>query len=122
VWDECFWQGDFSAFPTIYTPDVRVENHLGVIGVSGFVGPEGFERLHEDMIEVIASRFRFEVERYERAPAGFVGSGYIRARGRYSGILLRRRMAIAWSLEGRRISRALGYLDHESARRAAGLG
>jgi ketosteroid isomerase-like protein len=120
-WDECFWQGDLSAFPDIYTPGVRVENHMGIVGVTSFNGVEGFHRLREDMVDVIAARFRFDVQRYDRSPRGFVGSGVLRARGRYTGILLRRQMAIAWALEEGRISSARGYLDHGAAMRAAGL-
>jgi len=96
---------------------------MGVVGVTEFDGVEGFARLRDEMADVFAaSHFRFEIERYDRSPKGFVGSGWIRARGRYTGLFLRRRMAVAWTLEGRRISAALGYLDHRAAREAAGLG
>jgi len=64
---------------------------MGVVGVTEFDGVEGFARLRDEMADVFAaSHFRFEIERYDRSPKGFVGSGWIRARGRYTGLFLRR--------------------------------
>ncbi len=122
-WDRCFWERDFSAFGSIYSEDVEIRNSLGIVGVQSERGVAGFQRMRDDLSDVLAGRFRFDIEGFRRrGDDGFVGLGTVRAKGRYTGLVLRHELAIFWTLRGRRISRAEGFISHDRALAAAGLG
>ena len=121
AWDNAFWANDFSAFPHIYSEDVEVENHTIVPFINGWRGIEGFRRVREDASDV-ASRFSFDIRSFRRAPKGrFVGTGRIRARGRYSSIVVQAPLSVVWTTRDRKVSRVEAYTSARKALHHAGI-
>jgi ketosteroid isomerase-like protein len=120
AWDECFWAADFSAFDAAYEPEVEIHNSTRVFGLRNYHGIEGFRRLREDAADVF-SNFRFEVTGMRRAGNRVVGLGRFRARGRYTGLVMRVPVAVVWTLDAGRISRVEPYTSRRGALRAVGL-
>ena len=120
VWDACFWQSDFSAFPSAYQSDVVVENHTRLRGLDIFQGGEGidaFRRLREQSVDVL-SWFRFQIETIERSGDRVAALGTMRTRGRLSGLGFRLPFATIWTIKGGKISRAEGFTSRRAAARA----
>jgi hypothetical protein len=121
-WDKTFLAGDFSSHGAVYTPDVEILNHTRIIGFSTYRGIDvGFRRWREDTLDV-ASRFKIQFNEIRRVSnTCFVGIGVARARGRFSGLLMRFPLATVWTLRGSRISRVDGYSSRRKALKTAGL-
>jgi ketosteroid isomerase-like protein len=124
VWDEAFWSNDFSSFHSVYTDDVVLANSSRVaslIGSQERIGVDGFRRLRDDMADAFRF-FRFYIDEVRR-PRGdrVLALGHIRARGRYTGLVLRTQFAALWTLRGEKICRADGFSSHRKALAAAGL-
>ena len=126
IWDVCFWQGDFSTFPEAYHPNVVVDNHTRLQGLSLFRGGEGidmFRRLREESSDVL-SWFRFQIESIERSGDRLAALGTMRTRGRFSGLGIRVPFATIWTIKDGKIARAEGFTSRRLALRslrAAGL-
>jgi len=122
VWDRQFWARDFTDFDTIYDAHVEARNRTALWFVlKEFEGVNGFRTMRDEAADV-AARFWFEIESFRRASdERVVALGHIRARGRYSGILLRHSMAVIWTLRDGRILRAEAYTSLHKALRDADL-
>ena len=115
-WDRCFWAADFGAFDAIYAPDFRAVNHMRFPTLDDVRGPQGFQRLREEVAEA-ASHFRFDIREIQRGCGGrFAGLGRFRARGRYTGLVLQAPFAVVWTLRGDRIVLADAFMSHRDAR------
>ena len=118
-WDRCFWASDFSAFPVAYWPDVEVINRTRIPGLPQHNGIDGFRQFREAAADVM-SNFRFEVTGFHRAGRRFVGVGRFRARGRYSGMLIRLPVAVLWTYRDGKIARVEAYTSGRKALAALG--
>lgn len=124
AWDVCFWQGDLSTFPNAYHPDVVVENHTRLQGLSLFQGGEGidvFRRLREESSDVL-SWFRFQIESIERSGDRVAALGTMRTRGRLSGLGLGVPFATIWTIIDGRIAHAAGFTSRRLALRSLRAG
>lgn len=114
-WDRRFWESDFSGFDQIYARDFVGRSRVGMIGTADVRGPKGFERLRTDIAEA-ASRFWFDIRDVRRGSDGrFAGLGRLRARGRYSGLLLQSPWSVVWRMRDRKLVEATAYLGHRRA-------
>jgi hypothetical protein len=122
VWDETFLAGDFSGHGAVYTQDVEIHNHTRFFGFPTYRGiDDGFRKWRDDSLDV-ASRFKIQFNEIRRVSnACFLGIGVVRARGRFSGLLMRFPLATVWTLRGSKISRVDGYSSRRKALKAAGL-
>jgi ketosteroid isomerase-like protein len=119
AWDECFWKRDFSAFEVAYWPDVEIVNRTRLFGVRERNGIEGLRALRDDVPDVV-SNFRFEITGMRRAGDRVIGLGRFRARARYTGILIRLPLAVAWTIRDGRISRIEPFTSRRRALAATG--
>ncbi len=120
AWDECFWLGEFSAFPAAYHEDVVIQNQTRLRGLSIFRGGEGidaFRRLREESADVL-SWFRFQIETIERAGDRVAALGTMRTRGRLSDIGFRLPFATIWTIADGKITQAEGFTSRRAAVRA----
>ena len=116
-WDRRFWARDFSGFEEIYASRFHGETRMPMVGDHSVDGPDGFRGLREDLADV-ASRFWFDVREVRRGKDGrFLGLGRMRARGRYSGMLMQTPWAVLWRVEDGRLVEALAYLRPRQATR-----
>ena len=125
VWDEAFWANEFGSFARVYTEDAEISNRTRapnfIIGGSK-TGPQGFEQLREEMVEV-ARFFRFDIDEVRRASGDrVVALGKSRIRSRYAGLVIRTSFAVVWTLRGEKICSAVGYTSPRRALRDTGLG
>jgi hypothetical protein len=116
AWDRCFWANEIDVFSHVYVPDVVVVSHLPFPGFSGFRGIEGFARGRAEVADV-ASNFRFDVTELVWRGTRFAGLGRMRARGRYTGLVLRFPNAVVWTYAARKINRIEIFASHRRARR-----
>ena len=116
AWDECFWARRLEVFAHVYVPEVVVVSHLPFPGFSGFEGIEGFARGRDEIADV-ASNFRFDVTELVWRGTRFAGLGRMRARGRYTGLVLRFPNAVVWTYDDRKITRIEIFASHRRARR-----
>ena len=124
IWDTCFWQGDFSTFPTAYHSDVLIANNTRLQGLSLFRGGEGidaFRRLREESSDVL-SWFRFQIESIERSGDRVAALGTMRTRGRLSGVGIRVPFATIWTILDGKIARAEGFTSRRLALRTLRAG
>ena len=116
-WDRRFWSSDFSGFERIYAPDFVGHTRIAIIGTSAIHGPQGFMKLREEVSEA-ASRFWFEVREVRLGPEGtFAGVGRLKARGRYSGLVLKAPLAVVWRVRDGWLVEAAAYLNPRRALR-----
>lgn len=117
-WDRCFWDADFSAFGEIYAQGFRGHNRSLMPGLVEIEGPEGFLAVRREAADA-ASRFWFDIQEFARGDEGaFAGLGRMRARGRYTGLVLQAPWAVVWRLEGDRLVEATTFSSHRKARAA----
>ena len=124
IWDMCFWQGDFSTFPKAYHPNVVVENHTRLQGLSlfrGGVGIDAFRRLREESSDVL-SWFRFQIESIERSGDRVAALGTMRTRGRLSGLGIGVPFATIWTIIDGKIAHAEGFTSRRLALRSLRAG
>ncbi len=117
IWDVCFWQGDFSTFPTAYHSNVLIDNHTRLQGLSLFRGGEGidaFRRLREESSDVL-SWFRFQIESIERSGDRVAALGTMRTRGRLSGLGIGVPFATIWTIMDGKIAQAEGFTSRRLA-------
>lgn len=114
AWDRCVREDSLEVFELAYHDDLRARSHLRLPGVPEANGIESFRR-HLREIPDVASRFRFDVTGFHREGERFVGSGTFRARGRYSGLVLRFPLAVLWSYRDGRIATVDAYGGRRSA-------
>ena len=103
------------AFEVAYHEDVKAIAHLRLPGMRDTPNLEALRRELHDLPD-IASRFRFEVLEFERHGDRFMGSGRFRARGRYSGLVMRFPLAVVWTYRDGRISGVEAYGTRRRAR------
>jgi ketosteroid isomerase-like protein len=115
AWDECVQAGETGAFEVAYHEDVEAVAHLRLPGMRDTPNLESLRRELHDLPD-IASRFRFDVVEFERHGDLFMGSGRFRARGRYSGLVMRFPLAVVWTYRDGRISRVEAYGTRRRAR------
>ena len=109
-WDRRFWATDFSGFERIYAPDFVGRSRVPLINTSGIEGPQGFAKIREEMAEA-TSRFWFDVHEVRLGPDGrFAGVGRLRARGRYSGMVLQTPFGVVWRARDGMLVEATAYL------------
>jgi hypothetical protein len=82
-------------------------------------------KMREEVSEA-ASRFWFEVREVRLGPeGGFAGIGRLKARGRYSGLVLQAPLAVVWRVRDGMLVEAAAYLNPRRALReleAVGVG
>ena len=115
AWDKCFWREELDVFAEVYAPNVVVVNHLPFPGMSDFQGVGGFTRLRADVADAV-SIFRFEVSGLEWEGDRFAGFGHLRARGRFSRLVIRFPGGVVWTYAERRITRIETFGSHRGAR------
>jgi hypothetical protein len=116
-WDRRFWSSDFSGFERIYAPDFVGHTRIALIGTSSIHGPQGFVKLREEVSEA-ASRFWFDVREVRLGLEGaFAGIGRLKARGRYSGLVLQAPLAVVWRARDGMLVEATAYLNPRRALR-----
>jgi ketosteroid isomerase-like protein len=124
IWDVCFWQGDLSTFPRAYHPNVVVENHTRLRGLSLFQGGEGidaFRRLREESLDVL-SWFRFQIASIERSGDRVAALGTMRTHGRLSGLGIGVPFATIWTIIDGKIAHAEGFTSRRLALRSLRAG
>lgn len=115
AWDDCVQAEETEAFGVAYHDDVETYNRVPLPGARDTRGLEAFRaQLHE--VPDIASHFRFEIAEFERSGDRFMGAGRFRARGRYSGIVMRFPLAVVWDYDNGRIRRAQAFATRRRAR------
>jgi hypothetical protein len=114
-WDRRFWASDFSGFEEIYAPDFRGESRVPMAGDQGVDGPGGFAGLREEVNDVF-SRFWFDIREVRHGDDGYFGGlGRMRARGRYSGLVVQAPWAVVWRAEGSMLVEATVHMGHRRA-------
>jgi len=114
-WDGRFWSSDFSGFERIYASDFVGHTRIPMIGTSSIHGPQGFVKMREEVSEA-ASRFWFDVREVRLGPEGrFAGIGRLKARGRYSGLMLQAPLAVVWRVRDGMLVEAAAYLNPRRA-------
>jgi hypothetical protein len=114
-WDRRFWASDFSGFEEIYATDFRGRSRVPMVGNPGVDGPEGFPALREELSDV-ASRFWFDIAEVRRGGDGYFGGlGRMRARGRYSGLLMQAPWGVVWRARDSMLVEATAYMGHRHA-------
>lgn len=108
AWDECVQARETAIFDVAYHHDVVASANIPFPGLRDRHGLEELRRELEDLPDV-ASRFRFEVVEFKRSGDRFMGSGRFRARGRYSGLVMRIPLTVVWTYRDGRISRVEAY-------------
>jgi hypothetical protein len=124
IWDVCFWQDDFSAFPTAYHSNVLIDNHTRLQRMSLFRGGEGidaFRRLREESSDVL-SWFRFQIKSIERSGDRVAALGTMRTRGRLSGLGIGVPFATIWTIIDGKIAHAEGFTSRRLALRTLRAG
>jgi ketosteroid isomerase-like protein len=114
AWDRCVEARETEAFSVAYHDDLEVDHRLPLPGLPVPHGLEQFRRVLDELPDV-ASRFVFEVRHYERRDDRFLGSGVVRARGRYSGALIRLPVAVVWTYRNGKISRLRAFASRRRA-------
>ena len=110
AWDDCVQAEETEAFAVAYHEDVVALNHVPLPGARNTHGLEAFRaQLHE--VPDIANHFRFEINEFERSGDRFMGAGRFRARGRYSGLVMRFPLARRLGLRRRPDQAGAGVRD-----------
>lgn len=114
VWDRCVEAEETEVFSVAYHDDLEVEHRLPFPGVPEPRGLEEFRRALEEL-PAVAGRFVFDVRHYERRGDRFLGSGVVRASGRYSGMIIRLPVAIVWTYDDGKIRRLRAFASRRRA-------
>ncbi len=114
-WDDCVQVEETENFGVAYHDDVVALNRLPLPGARDTRGLEEYRTQLQEVPDV-ANRFRFEIAEFERSEDRFMGSGRFRARGRYSGLVMRFPLAVVWDYDDGRIRRVQAFGTRRRAR------
>jgi ketosteroid isomerase-like protein len=118
---EAFSEGDAEAFAALSTPDIEWATGLGAIEGEVFHGHEGVQTYFARLGSAWES-FRFLAHDYRDLGDVVLVLGRLEGHGRGGGVPVDSPVGAVWDLRDGRIWRLRAYLDHEAARRTAGVG
>jgi len=118
---DVFNDRDLAAYDDIYTPDFEWFPAMpGIVEGDSYRGREAVERYFEEANDTW-EYLRFVPERFLGLGDRVLTLGHATGRGKGSYVEVDSPIGVVIELCDGRISRALGYLDHGEALRAAGL-
>jgi ketosteroid isomerase-like protein len=119
---EALSAGDFDALLKVSEPDIEFQSYLASLSEGGtaYHGHDGLRRYQRDLLEAW-EYYRAEIREYRDAGEMVVALGDIEARGRASGVEVKRPLAWVITMPGEKATRVQVFLDPAEALEAAGL-
>jgi len=117
---EAFSAGDASAFASLATPDIEWKTGLGAVEGEVFHGHEGVATYFGRLASAWDS-FRFVVHEWRDLGDVVLVLGHLEGHGRGGGVPVQSPVGAVWDLRDGKIWRLRAYLDHDVARRTAGV-
>jgi ketosteroid isomerase-like protein len=117
---EAFNASDADAFAALTTHDFEWSPSMSPVDGAVFVGGDGV-RSYFGELRAAWEFFLVLPDSYRERNDAILVLGRLEGRGRGSGAAVESPLGMAFDFRGTRISRIVGYLDHDEALRAAGL-